>query len=180
MIDRTIGYDEKFFFVHQSPHWKNNKVWEIVKPRSICEINDKKDVKVMIFAAIVKGKIPIVLATPEDCGNMPSVNVYPYLRLLQDIIWPICRHSGTRCSLWCMQDGVSAHYMNAALAIFNEKFQCRVISWRTKHPCPAKNSYFKPFVYHFWAAVQNMVYKERVADTLCYAFSWKIQLGDYQ
>ena len=122
IVNRIIWTDEKFFCLHQKPHRKNDGVWANENPRNICETNDRNDVKVMIFVAIINGMVPIVHAFLDDDGHLLSVNRVSYLRLLQDIIWPRLRHSATRSQLWWMQDGAPPHCTNESLEFLNEKF----------------------------------------------------------
>ena len=161
IVDRIIWTDEKFFCLHQKPHRKNDGVWANENPRNICETNDRNDVKVMIFVAIINGMVPIVHAFLDDDGHLLSVNRVSYLRLLQDIIWPRLRHSATRSQLWWMQDGAPPHCTNESLEFLNEKFRGRVISRRTQNPWPAHSPDLNPLDFHFWAAAQSQVYKEK-------------------
>ena len=52
----------------------------------ICETNDRYEVKVMIFVAIINGMISMVHAFLDDDGHLSSVNSVSYFRLLQNII----------------------------------------------------------------------------------------------
>jgi hypothetical protein len=161
IVERIVWTDEKFFCLHQKPHRKNDGVWTDENPHNICETNNRNDVKVMIFVAIINGMVPIVHAFLDDEGNLSSVNGVSYLSLLQDIAWPRLRHSATRSTLWWMQDGAPPHCTNAALEFLNDKFRGRVISRRTENPWPAHSPDLNPLDFHFWAAAQNQVYKEK-------------------
>ena len=41
-------------------------MWANENPRNICETNDRNEVKVMIFVAIINGFIPIIHAFLDD------------------------------------------------------------------------------------------------------------------
>lgn len=161
IVDKIVWTDEKFFCLHQKPHRKNDGVWARENPHNICETNDRNDIKVMIFVAIIKGMVPIVHSFLDNDGNLSSVNGVSYLELLQDVVWPRLRGSATRLALWWMQDGAPPHCTNAALEFLNEKFRGRVISRRTETPWPAHSPDLNPLDFHFWAAAQARVYEEK-------------------
>ena len=58
--------------------------------------NDRNDEKVMIFVAIMDGKIPIIHEFIDDDGRRVSVDGSCYLALLQDKVWPTFRATATR------------------------------------------------------------------------------------
>ena len=128
----------------------------------ICETNDRNDVKVMIFVAIINGMVPIVHAFLEDDGHLSSVNDVSYLRLLQDIIWPRPSDTVTLSSLWRVQDGAPPHCTNAALEFLNEMFRGRVISRKTENSWPDHSPDLNPLNSNFWAAAQTRVYMEKL------------------
>jgi len=161
IVERIVWTDEKFFCLHQKPHRKNDGEWASSNPHNIIETNDRNDVKVLFFVALVKGKNPIVYPFLDSNGNVMSVNRDSYLSLLKDIVWPKLRPYATRSSLWWMQDGAPPHCTNEALEFLNEKFQGRVISRRTEYPWPAHSPDLNPLDFHFWAAAQADVYTQK-------------------
>ena len=161
LVDKIVWTDEKFFCLHQKPHRRNDGIWSDVNPHKICETNDRNDVKVMFFVALIDGMVPICHAFLDDDGHLTPVNGDCYLSLLQNTVWPKLRYTATRSSLWWMQDGAPPHCTNAVLAFLNEKFRGRVISRRTANPWPAHSPDLNPLDFHFWAAAQNQVFKEK-------------------
>ena len=93
---------------------KNDGKWSRENPHEFIESNDRKDQKVMIFVAIVEGKIPLVHAFIDERGVKISVNGDCYLKLLQDRVWPFFRSYATRKNLWWMQDVAPPHCTNVA------------------------------------------------------------------
>ena len=160
-VDRVVWTDEKFFCLNQKPHRKNDGTWCDENPRKICETNNRNDLKVMIFVAVVKGKIPIVHAFLDDGGHLISVTGSSYLSLLQETVWPKLRFSATRSNLWWMQDGAPPHCTNEVLNFLQDKFHGRVISRRTEHPWPAHSPDLNPLDFHFWSAAQKKVFAEK-------------------
>lgn len=161
LVERIVWTDEKFFCLHQKPHRRNDGIWSDENPHKICETNDRNDVKVMIFVALTDSMVPIFHAFLDDDGQLTSVNGASYLSLLQNTVWPKLRYAATRSSLWWMQDGAPPHCTNSVLAFLNEKFRGRVISRRTANPWPAHSPDLNPLDFHFWAAAQNQVFKEK-------------------
>lgn len=160
-VQRVIWTDEKLFVLHQKPHRKNDGKWSRENPHEIIESNDRNDKKVMIFVAIVEGKIPLVHAFIDENGERISVNGECYLKLLQDRVWPLFRSSATRRNLWWMQDGAPPHCTNVAKSFLTEKFGGRVISRGTEFIWPAHSPDLNPLDFHFWAAAQKQVYSQK-------------------
>ena len=121
----------------QKPHRKNDGKWSRENPHEFIESNDRNDQKVMIFMAIVEGKIPLVHAFIDDRGGKISVNGDCCLKLLQDRVWPLFRSYATRRNLWWMQDGAPPHCTDVAKSFLEEKFRGRVISRGTEFVWPA-------------------------------------------
>jgi len=161
LVARVVWTDEKFC-LHQKPHRENDWIWSALDPHNICETNDRNDVKVMIFVALIDGRVPICHAFLDDDVNLTPVNCVCYLSLLQNTVWPRLQYMATRSPLWWMQDGAPPHCTISVLAFFNEKFQDQVISRRTANPWPAHSPDLKPLDFHFWAAAQNQVFKEKL------------------
>ena len=160
-VQRVIWTDEKLFVLHQKPHRKNDGKWSRENPHEIIESNDRHDKKVMIFVAIVEGKIPLVHAFIDESGGRISVNGDCYLELLQDRVWPLFRPYATRRNLWWMQDGAPPHCTNVAKSFLKEKFRGRVISRGTEFVWPAHSPDLNPLDFHFWAAAQKQVYLQK-------------------
>ena len=95
LVQRVIWTDEKIFVLHQKPHRKNDGRWSAKKPRDIAGCNDRNDEKIMIFVAIVKGKIPIVHEFIDEVGLRVSVDGPCCLALLRDKVWPTFRTAAT-------------------------------------------------------------------------------------
>ena len=85
-VRRVIWTDENLFVLHQKPHRKNDGKWARENPHEFIESNERNDQKVMIFVAIVEGKISLMRE-----GAKISVNGDCYLKLLQDRVWPLFR-----------------------------------------------------------------------------------------
>jgi hypothetical protein len=164
----VIWTDEKTFCLKQKPHRKNDGIWAKQNPHLIIETNDRNDLKVMLFVAIVDGKIPVVHAFLDDTGRPQSVNGPCYLSMLQDSVWPKLRHRVTRSSWWWMQDGAPAHCTQPVLSFLNEKFGSRIISRRTDIPWPAHSPDLNVLDFHFWAMAQRRVFavKPETVDAL--------------
>lgn len=160
-VQKIIWTDEKFFCLHQKPHRKNDGVWSESNPHKITETNNRNDVKVMIFVAIIDGKIPVVHPFVNEDGNLVSVNGLRYLSLLQDTIWPAFRSTATRHGLWWMQDGAPPHCTTAAKEFLLDKFHGRVISRGTDIIWPAHSPDLNPLDFHFWAVAQKEVYSQK-------------------
>lgn len=79
LVQRVIWMDEKIFVLHHKTHRKNDGRWSAENPRAIVECNDRNDEKVMIFVAIVDGKILIVHEFIDDDGRRVSVDGSCYL-----------------------------------------------------------------------------------------------------
>lgn len=161
LVQRVIWTDEKMFVLNQKPHRKNDGCWSAENPREIVECNDRNDKKVMIFVAIVNGKIPIVHEFIDDEGQRVSVDSSCYLALLQEKVWPTFRATATRNRLWWMQDGAPPHCTREVKQFLIEKFHGRVISRGTEIIWPAHSPDLNPLDFHFWAAAQKMVYEEK-------------------
>ena len=116
----------------------------------------------MIFVAIVNGKIPIVHPFVNNDGDSVSVNGLCYLSLLRDTVWPALKSTATRHGLWWMQDGAPPHCTIDAKEFLLSKFQGRVISRGTDIIWPAHSPDLNPLDFHFWAAVQNEVYHQKL------------------
>ena len=84
LVLRVIWTDEKIFVLHQKTRRKNDGRWSAENPRDIAECSDRNGGKVMIFVAIVDGKIPIVHEFIDDNGRRISVDGSCCLALLQD------------------------------------------------------------------------------------------------
>ena len=163
-VQKVVWTDEKFFCLHQKHHRKNDGRWSAENPREIMETNNRNDLKVMIFVAIVDGKIPIIHAFLDEDGHLVSVNGSCYLTLLRDSVWPKLRYSATRRGLWWMQDGAPSHCTTVAKEFLKDKFQGRVISRGTEIPWPAHSPDLNPLDFHFWAAAQKQVYSVKPAS----------------
>ena len=158
---KVIWTDEKIFVLKQKPHRQNIGVWANSNPHLITESNDRNGLKVMIFVAVVNGKIPIVHPFITEEGRSLSVNGSVYHDLLQEKVWPTFRSSATRQQLWWMQDGAPAHCTNEAKTFLLEKFQGRVISRGTDRAWPAHSPDLNPLDFHFWSAAQRQVYRSK-------------------
>ena len=102
-VQRVIWTDEKFFILRQKPHRKNDGIWSVQNPRKIVETNDRNGIKIMIFVAIVNGKVQIIHPFISEDGRSFSVNGASYLTLLEEVVCPYFRSSATRQQLWWMQ-----------------------------------------------------------------------------
>ena len=157
-VHKVIWTDEKYCCLKQKPHRKNDGFWALNNPHEVVETNDKNGLKVMIFVAIVDGKVPIVHAFIDENGRRESVNGDCYLKLLQENVWPTFRPHATRQGLWWMQDGAPAHCTTAAKKFLVDKFRSRVISRGTDIAWPAHSPDLNPLDFHFWALAQRQVY----------------------
>ena len=162
-VQQVIWTDEKTFCLKQKPHRRNDGVWSKKNPHLIVETNDRNDLKVMLFVAIVNGKIPVVHAFLDNTGRQQSVDGSCYLSMLQDSVWPKLRHCATRLSLWWMQDGAMPHCTLPVLRFLEKKFGNRVISRRTAIPWPAHSPDLNVLDFHFWALAQRRVFEVKPA-----------------
>ena len=96
----VIWTDEKYFYLHQKPHRRNDGIWAFENLHEIIETNNRNDLKVMMFVAIVDGKIPIVYVFIDDDRRQVSLNGSCYLNLLKEVVCPTFRSSVSRKSLW--------------------------------------------------------------------------------
>ena len=160
-MERVIWTDEKIFVLHQKPNRRNDGRWAAKNPYEIIECNNRNDDKVMIFVAIAEGRVAIVHPFLDEEGRRVSVDGACYLKLLQDHVWPTFRSTTTRHNLRWMQDGAPPHCTREAKDFLLEKFHGRVISRGTPIPWPAHSPDLNPLDFHFWAAAQEMVYKEK-------------------
>jgi len=85
-VQRIILTDDKFFVFHQRPNRKKDGKWAQRNPHEIIETNNRNDKKIMMFVAIVDGRIPVVQAFIDENGRSVSVNGSCYLQLLQDTV----------------------------------------------------------------------------------------------
>lgn len=161
---RIIWTDEKFFVLHQRPNRKNDGKWAQRNPHEIVETNDRNDKKIMMFVAIVDGRIPVVHAFIDENGRSVSVNGSCYLQLLQDTVWPALRSTATRKSYWWMQDGAPPHCTNDVKEFLLNKFQNRVISRGTSIIWPAHSPDLNPLDFHFWGEAQRKVCYQHPED----------------
>ena len=60
-----------------------------------------------------------------------------------------------------MQDSAPPHVTNAALEFLNKEFRVVVISRMTENLWAAHSPDLNPLDFHFWAAAQTQVYKEK-------------------
>ena len=60
-------------------------VWMKGNPHNISATNDRINVKVMIFVALINGMTPIIHAFIKEEGDVISVNGASYLKLLQEV-----------------------------------------------------------------------------------------------
>ena len=102
----------KFFCLNQAPYKKNDDTWSLTSPNGIVESTNRND-EVMIFVAIVNGKVPVIHAFLDENGKRKVVNGDCYLNFLQENIWPTFRVCATRPGLWWMQNGAPAHCTTA-------------------------------------------------------------------
>ena len=160
-VQRVIWTDEKLFVLHQKPYRKNGGKGSRQNPHEFIESNDRNDQKVMIFVAIVEGKIPLVHAFIDKRGGKISVNVDCYLKLLQDRVWPLFRSYAKLRNLCWMQDGAPPQCTNVAKSFLKEKFWGSVISRGTEFFWPAHSPDLNPLDFHFWAAAQKQVYLQK-------------------
>ena len=77
MIKKIVWRDEKFCFLRQKSHRKNDGVWAGENPHHVSETNDRNDEKVMIFAAIVHGTAPIIHASLDLHRNKSQWTFLP-------------------------------------------------------------------------------------------------------
>ena len=94
-IATVIWTDEKYFCLNQKPRRKNDGFWALNNPHEVVEANDRNALKIMIFVAIVDGKVPIVNAVIDEKGRRQSVNGDCYLKLLQENVCPTFRSYAT-------------------------------------------------------------------------------------
>ena len=163
-MQQVIWTDEKTFCLKQKPHRRNDGVWSKKNPHLIVETNDRNDLKVMLFVAIVNGKIPVVHAFLDNTGRQQSVDGSCYLSMLQDSVWPKLRHCATRLSLWWMQDGATPHCTLPVLRFLEKKFGNRVISRRTAIPWPAHSPDLSPLDYWLWNSLENSVIDKKPSN----------------
>ena len=78
---------------------KKYGIWSLENPHEIIETNDRNDLKVMLFVAIVNGNVPIIHAFIDEDGRLVSVNGSCYLNLLNEVVWPTIHSSTTRKGL---------------------------------------------------------------------------------
>ena len=161
LVQRIIWTDEKIFVLKQRPHRKNDGRWAKENPQEVVETNDRNGQKIMIFVAIVNGRIPIVHAFVGDDGRNQSVNGNVYLELLKEVAWPALRSTATRRRYWWMQDGAPPHCTTLAKEFLIEKFQGRVISRGTPITWPAHSPDLNPLDFYFWGEAQQEVYREQ-------------------
>ena len=134
---RVMWTDEKFFVLRQRPNRKNDGIWSRSNPHEIIETNDRNRTKVILFVAIVGGKIPIVDAFIDHTGRTLSVNGSCYLALLKEVVWPVFRTTATRKRIRWMQGGAPPHCTNDVKNFLLENFQGCVISRGTNVIWPA-------------------------------------------
>ena len=95
-------------------------IWSLTSLNERVESNNRND-EVIIFDAIVNGKVPVVHAFMGKNGRRKIVNGDCYLNFLQENIWPTFRSCTTRQGLWWVQDGAPAHCTTAAKDILLNK-----------------------------------------------------------
>ena len=119
----VIWTEEKYFCVNQKPRRKNEGFWAFNNPHEVVdnvEADDRIVLKVMIFIAIVDGKVSIVHAFIAENGRRKSVNGDCYLKLLRENVWPTFHSYTTRQSLF---DGTPAHCTTAGKEFLVAKFR---------------------------------------------------------
>ena len=127
-------------------------------------IHQRNGKKVMLFVAIVDGKIPIVHPFIDEAGRPVSVNGSCYLSLLKNTVWPVFRSISTRRGLWWMQDGAPPHCTREAKEFLLDKFRGKVISRGTPINWPAHSPDLNPLDFHFWSEAQAEVYRKKPED----------------
>ena len=160
-VMNVIWMDEKYFCLNQKPHRKNDGTWSNECPHEIVESNNRNDQKVMLFVAIVDGKVPVVHAFVDENGRNSILNGAGYFDFLREKIWPTFRSSATRKGYWFMQDGAPVHCTTEAKQFLVEKFQGRVISRGTANAWPAHSPDINPLDFYFWAVAQKRVYEAK-------------------
>ena len=163
-VQSVIWTDKKFFVLHQGPNRKNDGKWSVVNPHETIETNDRNGKKVMLFVAIIDGKIPIVHPFIDEAGRPVSVNGSCYLSLLKNTVWPVFRSISTRRGLWWMQDGAPPHCTREAKEFLLDKFRGKVISRGTPINWPAHSPDLNPLDFHFWSEAQAEVYRKKPED----------------
>ena len=158
------GHLDRWEAVRLAPETSSKKWWQVVTRKSswVHWVNRQEWQKVMIFVAIVEGKIPLVHAFIDERGGKIPVNGDCYLKLLQDRVWPLFQSYATQRNLWWMKDGAPLHCTNMAKSFLKEKFRGWVISRGTEFVWPAHSPDLNPLNFHFWAAAQKQVYLQKL------------------
>ena len=99
--------------------------------------------KIIMFAAIFDGRIPVVYAFIDGNGRSVSVNGSCYLHLLQDTVWPALRSTETRNTYLWMQDIAPTHCTNDVKEFLLNKFQNQIISRGSSIIWPAHSPEFE-------------------------------------
>ena len=66
--------------------------------------------------------------------------------------------------LWMMQGGAQPHCTNGVKVLLLEEPNQRVISRRNDTMWPTHNPGIDPLDYHFWSAVQNQAYRQKIQN----------------
>ena len=76
---RIIWTEEKFFALYQRSNRKNDGKWTQRNPHEIVETDNRNNKQIMMFVAIVDGRIPVMHAFIDANGRFFSVNgIYRY------------------------------------------------------------------------------------------------------
>ena len=70
----VIWTDEKYLYLSKKPLWKSDGVWSDEFPHGIVESNNWNDQQVILFVAIVDGKVPEVHPFMDENGRNLTLN----------------------------------------------------------------------------------------------------------
>ena len=127
-------------------------------PEEEVECKRQGDSKVMVWWAVVDGKMLAVQWMVDENGRPESVNSERYQDMLKDRIWPEVRYRSSWHKCLFMQDGATSHTTNAIIANTNflaEKFRGRVISCRSERFWPTYIPNLNVLDFCIWGYIQS-------------------------
>ena len=155
-IHKIFFSDEILFYTNGPQNGQNKRFWAKNRPQEFVNGFQAHPPEVMVWAAVSS----IGVLGPYFLKD--KVTSVRYNELLRNHVMPeIQRKFGETENFWFMQDGAPAHTTNLNTSYLREKFNQKLISFRSRYYWPPHSPDLNPLDFSVWNSVQVKVYEAK-------------------
>jgi len=177
VISTVRTANEAHFHLSGYVNKQNYRYWAPENPQELCQRPVHSE-RLTVWCGIASFGVLGPYFFEGNKGAAVTVTSECYVAMLHNFCEPALRHHGIDLSsVWCQQDGATAHTTRASMSILREMFPQHVISRGCNVPWPARSPDLSSCDYFLWGYLKSRVFISKPRSIAEIKHSIKVEIA---